>query len=532
MDRPTTDKEVKGLIAKYRLVNPIGASGWKECGNGLLVKKELRAAVYCYSRAVEEGTRDDAALLCVILSNRAQAYLGLNEPVLALMDADAALASDATHLKSYFRKGRALFELERYEEAKDAFVAAGPGQEKQVQSCEERAREKKEGIYNWHALLESSSKNEEITLEVANYFHPALEVKDLGPSKGRGWVVNAAVPKGTLLVMEKAAHLVYPSLCFKTRKSLGDLLVEALKERMRDHRKLKQAILDLYVAAPLIKGEEAFSAAPEEYLKSVVVANGFSWVNSAKVEISQRPQDHGFGVWTQSAVMNHSCVPNCLYGFVGNVLSVRTARDLEPGDEVTVSYLSPHDSLAERDAKLLRRGFRCECELCIRQRAVQSAEYDSARLTVLQHFHEEKPVHRELYWLGMVQEGAKVDDFHVSLIVARIVGGLSADRAGHFDKAYTQWEEAWKLQSEEPLLSSMWVEQVNSCILAIWAAAMMGNVPVAESWAPRLDEALGKFFPKEVVQSVGNYMMINYRLFKQQEAQQKQGPGLGAMMGK
>lgn len=515
-DELVSEKQLQGLIGKYRLVVPIGASGWKECGNSLLAKKELGASVRCYSKALELGTKDDNALLCVILSNRAQAYLGLNEPVLALLDAEAALASDATHLKSYFRKGRALFELERYEEAKEAFAAAGPGQEKQVQSCEERFREKSEGVYNWNVLLEATSKNEEVSHEVANYFHPALKVQDMGGTKGRGWVVNAAIAAGTLLVMEKAACLVYPSLGFKVRKSLGELMVDALKERMKSHRKIKQAILELHVAPPTVKGQDGFRANPDEYLKQVLMVNGFAWVQSSKVDISQRPQDRGFGVWTQCALINHSCLSNCLYGFVGNLLCIRAANDLAPGDEITISYLSAHDGLLERDAKLLQRGFRCECELCVRQRAVLTPEFESARATVLANLQQEKPIHRELYWLGMIQEAAKVDDFGISLIVSHVVGGISADRSSQFNKSYTEWEEAWKLESSEPKLASVWVELVNACILAIWAAVMMGNVPLAESWAPRLDKALAKFFPQEVVQSVGNYMMANYRLFKQQ----------------
>lgn len=77
----------------------------------------------------------------------------------------------------------------------------------------------------------------------------------------------------------------------------------------------------------------------------------------------------------------------------------------------------------------------------------------------------------------------------------------------------------------------MWVEEVNCCVLGIFAAAMTGNIPLAESWTPRLDGALGKFFDASVVQGVGNYMMVSYRMSKQAEAQAKQGPGIGQMMG-
>ncbi len=119
-----SDKALAALFAKHRVITPVGPSGWKDAGNALLLKKELAAAVHCYSRGIEDGTRD-AALLCVLLSNRAQAYLGLNEFVLALMDADAALTADPTHLKSHFRRGKTLQSLERYPEAARAFEVSG-----------------------------------------------------------------------------------------------------------------------------------------------------------------------------------------------------------------------------------------------------------------------------------------------------------------------------------------------------------------------------------------------------------------------
>ncbi len=39
-------------------------------------------------------------------------------------------------------------------------------------------------------------------------------------------------------------------------------------------------------------------------------------------------------------------------GFLANLLVVRAAKDLKAGDEVTVAYVSAHDSLVEREMKL------------------------------------------------------------------------------------------------------------------------------------------------------------------------------------
>jgi tetratricopeptide (TPR) repeat protein len=219
MDLQLDGKQLLAVLTKHKVVTPIGPSGWKDAGNALLAKKELAAAVQCYSKGIEEGPKGE--LLCLLLSNRAQAYLGLHEAVMALVDAEAALAGDAKHPKSHFRRGRALYELERYAEAKAAFALAGEGQDKHIASCEERDREKQSGAYNWTALLQETIKNSEKEQEVADYRHPAVTVLEV-LGKGRGCLLSQALPKGTLVVAEKAVAVSFPSQCFVKRKAPGE----------------------------------------------------------------------------------------------------------------------------------------------------------------------------------------------------------------------------------------------------------------------------------------------------------------------
>lgn len=77
----------------------------------------------------------------------------------------------------------------------------------------------------------------------------------------------------------------------------------------------------------------------------------------------------------------------------------------------------------------------------------------------------------------MLQCAGKLDDFHISSIVTRVLGGLSADRVNDFSRAVTHWEEAWKLQTSEPMLSALWVEEVNFCV---WGE--MGLFVFLPSW--------------------------------------------------
>ena len=230
-------------------------------------------------------------------------------------------------------------------------------------------------------------------------------------------------------------------------------------------------------------------------------------------------------------MFNHSCVPNACYGFLGDLLVVRTTRPVAKDEEVTIAYVSLHDSLEEREAKLLRRGFRCECELCTRQRSVVTDELAAARNTVFGEFHSGKAVHALLYWHGLVKLADATDDFRVTAIVARVVAALSCDRSRDFGRVAVLMEEAYQMHVAEPLLNSSWQEEVNLCVQAVFAAIVRQDKDEAEKWTPRLDGALAKLFPRSIVEGLANFVIMAYKVAKQQAEQQKQGPGLQQMMG-
>ncbi|KAH8888483.1 hypothetical protein GQ53DRAFT_691442 [Thozetella sp. PMI_491] len=65
--------------------------------------------------------------------------------------------------------------------------------------------------------------------------------------------------------------------------------------------------------------------------------------------------------------MNHECKPNCGYYFDPLTMSQRVyaVRDIMPGEELTVAYIDPIQSRAERQARLQKDwGFRCSCQRC------------------------------------------------------------------------------------------------------------------------------------------------------------------------
>ncbi|CAI5736915.1 unnamed protein product [Hyaloperonospora brassicae] len=85
-------------------------------GNALYVDGEYEEAVACYTRALEAHPDDADAL-----SKRAAAFLKLHKPHEAAADASRATKLNATLPMAYMRHGIALFELEKYVEAKRVF---------------------------------------------------------------------------------------------------------------------------------------------------------------------------------------------------------------------------------------------------------------------------------------------------------------------------------------------------------------------------------------------------------------------------
>jgi hypothetical protein len=185
----------------------------------------------------------------------------------------------------------------------------------------------------------------------------------------------------------------------------------------------------------------------------------------------------------------------------------------------------------ERTMKLKRRGFECNCELCLKQREVVTDDFVSARDSLFQDFQSGKIVHSTLFFHGVLKLAAEIGDFHLSEIVCRIVAALSCDRAKDYAKVGPLLEDAYDYQTNELCLASMWAEEVNLCVQGIFAAIMTQSRELAELWTKRLDEGLGRMYPAEFVEAIGNYVIMDYKNTKMREEQAKQGPSMQQMLG-
>ncbi|KAF3765715.1 SET domain-containing protein [Cryphonectria parasitica EP155] len=81
----------------------------------------------------------------------------------------------------------------------------------------------------------------------------------------------------------------------------------------------------------------------------------------------QRPveQEVGDGLFLTFSRINHSCEPNAAWdtGRKAGVMEVRARRQIQAGEEITISYIGQLDRpVAERRSRLRRWGFDCQCK--------------------------------------------------------------------------------------------------------------------------------------------------------------------------
>ena len=102
-------------------------------------------------------------------------------------------------------------------------------------------------------------------------------------------------------------------------------------------------------------------------------------VEKMVTQVSPSGTAGGSGVWIMPSYINHSCWPNSVRSFLGNLLIVRAARDIPAGEEITMTYIENESGVQERQkASYSGWDFSCECTLCEIETA-ESQEIQSKR---------------------------------------------------------------------------------------------------------------------------------------------------------
>ncbi|KAM6950245.1 histone-lysine N-methyltransferase SMYD3 [Lycodopsis pacificus] len=76
-------------------------------------------------------------------------------------------------------------------------------------------------------------------------------------------------------------------------------------------------------------------------------------------------QEIGVGLYPSLSLLNHDCRPNCVMVFVGTELQLRAVRDINPEEELTISYIETLSLTEDRQRQLEDQyHFTCSCQHC------------------------------------------------------------------------------------------------------------------------------------------------------------------------
>lgn len=103
---PADPTELENLVAEI-----------KRRGNAAFQQKALEEAEVLYTRAITVNESDPLHNQHIFFANRSAARCSMGKAALALEDAEACVALDATYAKGFFRQAQALVKLGRFREA-------------------------------------------------------------------------------------------------------------------------------------------------------------------------------------------------------------------------------------------------------------------------------------------------------------------------------------------------------------------------------------------------------------------------------
>ncbi|KAL1839515.1 hypothetical protein VTJ49DRAFT_1453 [Mycothermus thermophilus] len=172
-------------------------------------------------------------------------------------------------------------------------------------------------------------------------------VKDV-PGKGKGAIATRRIEKGKAILVDPVRVLAtvgYPSEV--RREEVRGLLKEAV-ERLREPREVLE----------LARKGEGKEEDVGSVVEDVMMTNTFG-LTVGGVEY--------MGLFADLARFNHDCRPNAFIHFSQTTLAmtVWAARDIEEGEEITITY-SPAGTPSRERRDMLERvwGFKCQCSLC------------------------------------------------------------------------------------------------------------------------------------------------------------------------
>ncbi|KAI0205206.1 hypothetical protein F4808DRAFT_277333 [Astrocystis sublimbata] len=201
-------------------------------------------------------------------------------------------------------------------------------------------------------------------IEIPNTKVRYREVEIAG--KGRGLVATELIRAGQTLISRTPALVLNADAVKELKKTEREKLLAQAVDNLPLHHRDEVLRLSTHDGA----------STEEEKAGKIFSTNSFATgAHDGKSKFQS--------LFTTVSRINHSCRPNCAYFFDTNTWTqnVAAARDIQPGEELSIGYIDPILTRAERLKKLKVWGFECSCERCSAN-ATETAESDSKVLEI------------------------------------------------------------------------------------------------------------------------------------------------------
>ncbi|OTB15221.1 hypothetical protein K445DRAFT_366945 [Daldinia sp. EC12] len=195
---------------------------------------------------------------------------------------------------------------------------------------------------------------------------PAYVIKDV-PGKGKGLVAQRQIKKWEVVLVDYPVMLAHMGLFDVVGPELReDVLDRALRQLQEEQQS------DILSLARSTGGETI-----EDILRTNIFGVELG------IEIPH------LGLFPIGSRINHDCRPNVFWRYSVRTLTVEVIamRNIEPGEEITQSYVPLGLSYEDRKEELKNWGFSCTCSLCASSKK-QSAASDKNRARLQDIYHE------------------------------------------------------------------------------------------------------------------------------------------------
>lgn len=201
-----------------------------------------------------------------------------------------------------------------------------------------------------------------------------------------------ALTSGDLLLCEKPLALYTGAETSAYATSINDILsgklinprklalLQHLVDKVGPNELLRKKFFDLY-AGSFTTDPDLSAAGPDVFntytALSIIQHNAHTifpgntsdhhnMANKPASETKLSPTDQRPGIWLEASRMNHSCLPNASWSWIGDMFVARANRDFAQDEEITVAYV-PSAYPPEKRKNILQaaNGFECRCELCV-----------------------------------------------------------------------------------------------------------------------------------------------------------------------